>query len=168
MNSNFRWRWGETNPVVANVASETVVHIGDLLWLNRNTGNVQPASEHTFSGSLSATQVQFTTGFIGVAMQASPAGSDTPIRIATSGTFQFESVGATPRLGQFAGSTNGGSGNSLRNQTLTTVSSASAAVGRVVHTQGVETGTVFVAILSAVIHGGASGQAFEYGSSSSS
>ena len=38
----MRWRYGDTNPVVAAVAAGTVIEIGDLLW--QDTDNAKPAA----------------------------------------------------------------------------------------------------------------------------
>ena len=42
VNDRMRWRYGDTNPVVAAVDLETVIEIGDLLWLDGD--NAKPAS----------------------------------------------------------------------------------------------------------------------------
>ncbi len=167
MSSNFRWRWGETNPVIANVDSNTTISIGDLLWMDPSAKTVKPASAMTYSGSAANGQTQLTSRFIGVAMQASPAGSDAPIRIATSGTFQFDKYGANVRLGNLVGATNGGAGNKLSDQAVTRVTDKAGAIGRVTHIHNVEAGSVYVSILSTVVHGGVSGTVMEYGSGSS-
>ena len=41
MSDKMRWRYGETNPVVAEVDSTTVIEIGDLLYLDGD--DVKPA-----------------------------------------------------------------------------------------------------------------------------
>lgn len=168
MNSNFRWRWGETNPIIANVASATVIHIGDLLWMDVASKTVKPAGAVTYTGSVTNGQPKFAAAFIGVAMQASPEGSETPIRIATSGTFQFDRFGSDLKLGQLTGVTNGGSGNTLKNQVVTHVGDKTYAIGRVTHVHNVEAGTAYVSIRSTVIHGGVTGNVMDYGSSSTS
>ena len=156
-NSHFRWRWGETNPVTADVASETVIQIGDLLWLNTTTKKAEPAAASTFGASLDAAQTTFAPKFLGVAMQASPSGNVTPVRVATSGTFQFLKTGAGVTLGTILGVDKNPSSNVLENQTLTSVPTAARAIGRVSHIHNVESGTVFVAIHSSVMSGGVTG-----------
>jgi len=156
-NSNFRWRWGETNPVLANVNSVTVVEIGDLVWLNTTTKKAEPAASSVFGAALDVAQTTLAAKFLGVAMQASPAGSDAPIRVATSGTFQFRKTGADVTLGSILGVDKNASESVLENQTLVPVSTAAKAIGRVAHVHNVEAGTVFVAIQSAVMCGGVTG-----------
>lgn len=168
MNSNFRWRWGETNPIIANVASATVIHIGDILWMDAASRTVKPAEALAYSGAVAVGQQKFTAAFVGVAMQASPAGSDSPIRIATSGTFQFDKFGQELKLGNLVAATNTGAGNTLKNQVVTHVGDKTCAIGRVTHVHNVEAGTAYVSIQSTVIHGGVAGSVMDYGSASSS
>ena len=42
MTDKMRWRYGDTNPVVAAVAAATVIEIGDLLY--QDTNNAKPAA----------------------------------------------------------------------------------------------------------------------------
>ena len=42
MTDKMRWRYGDTNPVVAAVDAATVIEIGDLLW--QDTDDAKPAS----------------------------------------------------------------------------------------------------------------------------
>ncbi|MBQ9455414.1 MAG: hypothetical protein IJU53_07065, partial [Thermoguttaceae bacterium] len=85
--NHLNWKWGETCPVSAPVASATVIEIGDLLYLD--SGKALPASSFAKSTDLAGTQAAFAPKFLGVAMQASPAGMTYPIRVATCGTFEF-------------------------------------------------------------------------------
>jgi len=64
----MRWRSGDTNTIKITVPSDMVVHIGDLVWLP-------------------------SIARYGVAMQCSPDGNTYPIRVATSGCFEFPAVG---------------------------------------------------------------------------
>ena len=65
-NKASRWRWGETNPVLANVGSATVIQIGDLVWLNTATKKVEPASTVIFGADLTSAQTTFALKFLGV------------------------------------------------------------------------------------------------------
>ena len=41
MTDKMRWRYGDTNPVVAAVDAATAIEIGDLLW--QDTDDAKPA-----------------------------------------------------------------------------------------------------------------------------
>ncbi len=75
------WRRGEMNPVSAAVNAETVIEIGDLLWLTSNNAK---------SAGVAATLEQFKKYFLGVALQRSIKGDQSPIRVATTGIFEFD------------------------------------------------------------------------------
>jgi hypothetical protein len=49
MSDKMRWRYGDTNPVVAAVDSSTVIEIGDLLY--QDTDDAKPASSQADQGS---------------------------------------------------------------------------------------------------------------------
>ena len=77
MSDKMRWRYGDTNPVVAAVHSATEIEIGDLLYLDAD--DAKPASSQADQGSETANQELFADKFLGVAMQRSPAGDANPI-----------------------------------------------------------------------------------------
>ena len=107
MSDRMRWRYGDTNPVVAPVAADTVIEIGDLVYYDndpRYPGDKtcfpardlppKPAPEATetvgWVDPVRYTQARFAARFLGVAMQRSRAGDTSPIRVATTGVFEFE------------------------------------------------------------------------------
>jgi len=55
MSDKMRWRYGETNPVVAAVDAATEIEIGDLLW--HDTDDAKPASDVPDQGSVATTGV---------------------------------------------------------------------------------------------------------------
>jgi len=77
----MRWRYGDTNPVIADVLAETVIEIGDLVW--QDDGDVKPAA-------LATDPEDFGASFLGVAMQRSRHGENHSIRVATTGVFEFD------------------------------------------------------------------------------
>ena len=97
----MRWRYGDTNPVIAAVAAATVIEIGDLLW--QDTDNAKPASLLPDSGNKAADQAAFTAKFLGVAMARSRPGDTAPIRVATTGVFEFDCAARDVRAGRPAG-----------------------------------------------------------------
>ena len=72
MTDKMRWRYGDTNPVIAAVDAATVIEIGDLVY--QETDDVRPASSQADQNTKEANQELFTTKFLGVAMQRSRAG----------------------------------------------------------------------------------------------
>ena len=155
MTDKMRWRYGETNPVIAAVAAQTIVEIGDLLFLA--VDEARPASAQEDQGSEPANQELFARYFLGVAMQHSGAGQSTPIRVATTGVFQFDCPSATYELGELVGASENAEGNRLLNQQVEKVTAPARAIGRVARREPNPTNTVLVDIRSTVMTGGVAG-----------
>lgn len=152
MANTMRWRYGETNPVVQPVSSSVVIEIGDLLYLNGN--NVQPASDQADQATLAANQELFHDNFIGIAMQCSPSGASDPIRVATSGVFDFDCSSATFEVGDLIGSVEEATGTELQRQVVVGVATPNLAVGRCVKRVSPAAGKVLVDVVSTVVRGG--------------
>jgi hypothetical protein len=148
----LRWRYGDTNPVMAPVDSATVIEIGDLVYLE--TDDVRPASAQADQLTEAANQELFHDKFLGVAMQRSPAGDVRPIRVATTGVFEFACLSATFEIGALAGSDEAASGTALENQVVATVATPNLAVGRVVRRVNPADTRVLVDIVGTVTYGG--------------
>ena len=73
MSNTMRWRYGDTNPIVIAPNSAADIEIGDLLYFASD--EALPASSQADQASEAANQALFHSNFLGVAMQASPAGS---------------------------------------------------------------------------------------------
>lgn len=153
MSDRFRWRYGETKPVVAAVAANTVIETGDLVYLD--SGAVKPASGQANQSSKSANQTLFAGKFLGVAMQSSPNGQSTPIRVATTGVFELDCTANTFELGNYVGIETKTGG--LENQKVDKTTAVNAALGRVVRREPSSTTTVLVDIVSTVMAGGING-----------
>ncbi len=149
----MRWRWGDTNPVSVNLSSETSVSMGDLVYLD-GSGVVHPASDLSFSSSLAATQSLFRSQFLGVAMQAKPAGTAGKIRVATSGTFEFPCASATFTFGTLIGPDVNSQGSQLENQKIVEVESTRCAIGRVERPESDNVEKAYVRICSTIFTGG--------------
>ena len=119
MTDKMRWRYGDTNPVVAAVDAATVIEIGDLLW--QDTDNAKPASALANHGSQAANQQALAADFLGVAMQRSRSGDTAPIRVATTGVFEFDCASGTFELGDLVGADKNAAGNGLLNQQVAKV-----------------------------------------------
>ena len=155
MSDKMRWRYGDTNPVVAAVDSDTVIEIGDLVLLN--TDDARPASMLVDQGTKAANQALFATVFLGVAMQRSRSGETAPIRVATTGVFEFDCASGTFELGDMVGLDELAGGHALLNQQVAKVTVAADAVGRVAKRQPAAGTSVLVDIRSTVMTGGVNG-----------
>lgn len=152
MSDKLRWRYGDTNPVVAAVDSSTVIEIGDLVY--QDTDDAKPASAQADQGSETANQQLFATHFLGVAMQRSRSGDTSPLRVATTGVFEFDCPSATFELGELIGVDENSAGDALLNQQVDAVGSSAYAVGRAARRIGDVATTVLVDIRSTVMTGG--------------
>ena len=155
MSDKMRWRYGDTNPVVAAVDSATVIEIGDLVLLN--TDDAKPASLQVDQGTKEGNQTAFAAIFLGVAMQRSQNGETAPIRVATTGVFEFDCASATFELGDMVGVDENAAGNALVNQQVVKVAAAKDAIGRVAKRQPAAGTSVLVDIRSTVMTGGVNG-----------
>lgn len=152
MGNRMRWRYGDTNPVVLPVASDTVIEIGDLLY--QSSGAALPASSQEDAGSEAGNQEAFHDAFVGVAMQHSPDGSTDPVRVATSGVFEFDAASATFDVGDLIGVDEATTGTELEDQVVAKVSTANLAVGRCAKRVNPAGNRVLVEIVSTMLRGG--------------
>jgi hypothetical protein len=148
----MRWRYGDTCPVMLPVDSATVIEIGDVVWLD--VDDAKPASSQADQGTEGANQQLFHDLFAGVAMQASAAGDTQPVRVATTGVFEFDCLSATLEVGDLMAPDENGAGNALLNQTVVNVASANAAIGRCAKRVNPAGTRVLVDIVSSVQKGG--------------
>ena len=155
MTDKMRWRYGDTNPVVAAVDTATVIEIGDLVW--QDTDDAKPASSQADQGSETANQELLVDSFLGVAMQRSRSGDTAPIRVATTGVFEFDCPSDTFELGDFVGADENTAGDALLNQQVAMVSESRYAVGRIAKRQATATTSLLVDIRSTVMTGGVEG-----------
>jgi len=82
----MRWRYGETQPVVAAVDRDTIIQIGDLVC--QEDDRAVPVSALSRGRPRYAGRV--ATAFLGVALQRSAFGNASPIRVATAGVFEMD------------------------------------------------------------------------------
>lgn len=150
----MRWRYGDTNPVVAAVDAATVIEIGDLVY--QEVDDVRPASALADQGSEAANQELLADKFLGVAMQRSRAGDTSTIRVATTGVFEFDCATGSFELGDLIGADENGAGNALLNQQVAKVTGSAGAVGRVAR-RAAATTSVLVDVRSTVMTGGVAG-----------
>jgi hypothetical protein len=151
----MRWRYGDTNPVVAAVDSATVIEIGDLVWLD--TDDAKPASAQADQGSETANQEKFADNFLGVAMQRSRSGESSPIRVATTGVFELDCPSGTFELGDLVGADENAAGDALLNQQVAKVTASSRAIARGAKREAAAGTSVLVDVRSTVMTGGVEG-----------
>lgn len=152
MASTMRWRYGDTSPVMMPVDAATVIEIGDLVYYD--VDDAKPASSMPDQGTENGNQQLFHDLFAGVAMQASAAGDADPIRVATSGVFEFDCVSTTLEIGDLLGGDENVAGTALLNQTVSKVTNANAGVGRCARRVNPAGTRVLVDIVSSVMRGG--------------
>jgi hypothetical protein len=152
MTDKMRWRYGDTNPVIAAVDAATVIEIGDLVY--QETDDVRPASSQADQLTKEANQALFTSKFLGIAMQRSRAGETAGIRVATTGVFELDCPSGTFELGNLMGADENTAGTALLNQQGTKVTQGVDAIGRVAKREAVATTNVLVDIRSTVMTGG--------------
>ncbi len=152
MANTMRWRYGDTCPVMLPVDSATVIEIGDMVLLD--TDDAKPASFIVDQGTELANQQLFHDVFAGVAMQASRAGDTQPIRVATTGVFEFDCLSTTLEVGDLLASDENAAGVALLNQTVAKVTNANAAIGRCAKRLNPAGTRVLVDIVSSTLKGG--------------
>jgi len=148
MANKMRWRYGETNPVVGLVSDTVAVEIGDLVYYESDA--VKPASSQTNQTTKALNQSMFAGKFLGVAMQSSPLGMATSIRIATTGVFEFDTKSQTFVLGALVGIDELPGRTGLENQKVDTAV-AVGAIGRIARREPAASGTILVAIKSKIM-----------------
>jgi len=151
----MRWRYGDTNPVVAAVDSATAIEIGDLVY--QDLDDAKPASAQADQGGETANQELFADKFLGVAMQRSRAGDTDPIRVATTGVFEFDCPSGTFELGDLVGVDENAGGDGLLDQQVAAVAASKYAVGRAAKRVATAATRVLVDVRSTVMTGGVEG-----------
>jgi hypothetical protein len=134
------------------VDAATVIEIGDVLYID--TDDAKPASAQPDQGTESANQQLLHDLFAGVAMQASEAGSTQPIRVATTGVFEFDCLSTTLEVGDLMSADENAGGTALLNQTVAKVTNANMAIGRCAKRLNPAGARVLVDIVSSMLKGG--------------
>lgn len=158
MAHKFRWRDGYVTTVMAPVEAATSIEIGDLVWLD--VDRTYPAAEFVAryrrrNGRVHIPPLElmaaFAAKFLGVAQSASVRGSADPIRVGTTGVFDFDTPPTVPQLGLLAAPYLNPDGQSFRNQWVALTASPRRAIGRVVHASHTAVQTLTIAIQSGVL-----------------
>lgn len=146
----MRHRYDDPALVSVPVDSAQVVEIGDLVY--RATDDIR-AADQISADTLINMQDAFVDDFVGVAMSASASGETEPVRVATTGTFEFICAAATFVFGDIVGVA-GTDAVALDNQTVIAVSAAVSGIGKVKQTYANNTTRVLVQINSTLFTGG--------------
>ncbi len=152
MANTMRWRYGDTRPKIYEVDSATVIEIGDLVYLQ--TDDVRPASDQTDQASEVGNQELFHDIFAGVAMQSSRNADTQPIRVATSGVFEYDCLSTTFEVGDLIGVDENSGGIALEDQVVAAVATANLAIGRCAKRLNPAGTKALVEIVSTISHGG--------------
>lgn len=157
MAHKMRWRYGETNPVIAVADASLQIDIGDLVYLD--TDDAKPASSQADQNTLVANQDLFASKFLGVAMSGHESTDATAgtVRVATTGVFELDCASATHEVGDKIGACEIGAGTALEDQKVVKVTNAGLAIGRVAQREASAKTTVLVDIVSTVMKGGVEG-----------
>ena len=154
MSDKMRWRYGDTNPVVAAVDAETVIEIGDMVYQDVDDAKSASMLAGDSTGQLLES---FAARFLGVAMQRSHAGDTSPIRVATTGVFEFDCPSGTAELGDLVGPDVLVANPRLLNQQVSRASFVKRAIGRVAKRNATPGCTLLIDIRSTVMTGGVAG-----------
>jgi hypothetical protein len=148
MSDKMRWRYGDTNPVVAGVDADTVIEIGDIVYQADDT--TLPLAVAMVAVAAAVEDSLPLPEFLGVAMQRSRKGETLPIRVATTGVFEFDinDPKRPQELGQFIGPA------PFQNQIVSFVDAKVAALGRIAKRNPTGAFSVLVDIRSVVMTGG--------------
>lgn len=150
MANQMRWRYGDTMAVMAAVAPETVIEIGDLVWLDG--GMTRPASEVCAADSF--LHQTFAELFLGVALSRSRDGESAAVRVATVGVFGFDCLPQCWEIGDLIAVRKLPGKNSLDNQSVMGAPFHMSAIGRCVRREPEKRSAVLVAIQSTIMTGG--------------
>lgn len=148
----MRWRYGETNPIMIPVDAATAIEIGDVVYLD--TDDAKPAGAQADAGTEAGNQAALHNKFAGVAMQRSRVGDVEPIRVATTGVFEFVCSSTTFEVGALIGPSENGAGDKLESQKVKGVAGAHLAIGRCAKRVNPADVKVLVDIVSTVMYGG--------------
>jgi hypothetical protein len=153
MSNTSRYRYGETNPIVAKVQTQAEIEIGDLLFWNPDDGAAPCALQIDLGDELS-NQGQFAQSFLGVSLESCPAGTIKPIRVATTGVFEFDCAADEYALGALVGACANGVDGHLENQKVASVPEYFEAIGRSAQAYPSQITKIMVEIRSAIMQGG--------------
>lgn len=125
--------WPVADQIEVEAAPETLVEIGDLMFLDTDEDPpvAKPASSQDDALTEAANQSLFATRFLGISNSKRLA-SDLvagPVRIITNRIFELPCVNDDYEVGDFIGAVEADGGEALENQLVTLVDDQEAAIG---------------------------------------
>ena len=156
MSTTLRYRSGLTHLCRMRVAADTVIHAGDLVYLD--SGTVKPAASLAWNSDLATTQDDFAAVFAGVAHQSSAAGEtdDISVDLSPLAVYEFDCAPAPYEAGDRLGPDELSS--TLMSHQLEAVAGGTAGMARAVEYRPSGSTTVRVTLVSA-LHGASAGAA---------
>jgi hypothetical protein len=178
MSDKFRYRRGDTKPILMVPDSAAAIHVGDLVFQDPSTKKVRSAASMINQGSETLNQQTLHDLFAGVAMQRGGALESGEVSfnlnplpgqivVATAGEFEFDCPATAFQPGDLVGGCNNAGGTALLAQQIKKVTAVANAIGVAVPEAGavgVSRTSVVIRIVNTIIDGGQ--QAVVPGSSS--
>ncbi len=130
MSNVQRWRYEPDKPRQYAVDSGNAIQIGDLAYFE--VDDVRAAGSMTYGDNLENSQMEFRHKFAGVAAQASASLATDPIRILSTGVFEFPCASAIWELHDLVAIDDNAGGTALTPQQVIKTLNPDAAIGRVV------------------------------------
>jgi hypothetical protein len=127
------------------VASATTTTIGDLLYYDPWTSQLQRASQINY-GSLTAAQIRFAKLFAGIAEDKSDAGDTDPVKVSTRGIQELPCASATWEVGDLIAVDDNAAPDALLDAQVILTYDRAAAIGQVVQREAVATTTVWAEV----------------------
>jgi len=151
MANTNRHRREPTAPVYKTPASAVAIEIGDLIFQHPDDGAPKNAAAMVDQGTLALNQDAFQQYFLGVAEQQSRSGDTDPIRVATTGEFEFACAAATFNTGDMVGACENADGDALEDQKVVAVTTESKAIATVAKDYSSNTTKVLCRIRSTIM-----------------
>lgn len=147
MSNRLRFRSGQVQLIKVRVDAETVIHAGDLVYLDGD--DAKPAADFPWDEDLPNTQAGFSAVFLGVAHQQSAAGDadDISVDISPFSVYEMDVNPAAYEVGDRLGPDELSS--TLMNQQLEAVDEPELTIARAVEYTAASTPTLRVNFASA-------------------
>jgi hypothetical protein len=168
MSDNFRYRRGDTKPILMVPDSAAPIHVGDLLFQDPTTKKARTAAAMLNQGSQTLNQQTLHDLFAGVALQRGGALEPGEVSfnlnplpgqivVATAGEFEFDCAATAFQPGDLVGGCNNAANTALAPQQVAKVTALANSIGVAVPEAaaiGQSCTSVVVRIASTILGGG--------------